>query len=45
VPDATLAGVAIDRSGNLFVADLTRPVIRKFAEVAAPGLLAGGRLP
>jgi hypothetical protein len=44
-PLASPAGMAIDRSGNLFLADPTRHVIRKFAGVAAPGLVAGAPLP
>jgi hypothetical protein len=40
---ATPAGLAIDQAGNLFIADPTRHVVRKFARVAAPCLVAGGR--
>jgi hypothetical protein len=37
--------VAIDRSGNLLLADTTKHVIRKFVGVAGPGLVAGAPLP
>jgi poly(3-hydroxybutyrate) depolymerase/DNA-binding beta-propeller fold protein YncE len=45
VPLASTGGLAIDRAGNLLLADTFRHVIRKFAGVAAPGLVAGAPLP
>jgi hypothetical protein len=44
-PVASPAGTAIDRFGNLYLAHPTRHVLRKFAGVAAPGLIAGASLP
>jgi DNA-binding beta-propeller fold protein YncE len=38
-------GLAIDREGNLFIAESSAHRVRKVSGIAAPGLLAGGPFP